>query len=162
MLTDSQKNPLLSEKMNLVLMAATCGTVKEAEMSGQPFLVLHSFLEVLFEASFFFLSTESFLNNILAFLEFIKEKKPEQFRMFDHNGSLPLHIVMRVHSHSVWRYLIVLHTTAKLSPLFGNFFFLFSPNLHLWSMSKEGSRFMLHLNMEYLVSIRFWKRNRGH
>jgi hypothetical protein len=85
------------EKLNLVLKAAVCGTVKDTEQTSN-FLVLHAFLQLLsgmgpFKKCWNHLEFE--LGLVVSILKIIKDKVPEQFRARDGGGYLPLHIAVR-------------------------------------------------------------------
>jgi hypothetical protein len=88
------------EKLNLVLKAAVCGTVKDTEQTSNFLLVLHAFLQFLsgvvgpFQVCWDDLEFQ--LGLVISILKIIKNKVPEQFRARDHGGgSLPLHIAVR-------------------------------------------------------------------
>ena len=96
---NASADPNYWEKMNLVLMAATCGTVSGSELNGRRFLILHAFLEMISGVGSF---QEQFpiycgdiSSRVMRVLELLKERVPEQFHCQDDFGSHPLHIAVR-------------------------------------------------------------------
>jgi len=93
------------EKINLALMVSALGAVRERELHGRTFLVLHKFLEVLGGVGLFKGYIPSYLlgergpghviDTLIGILHLIKENAPEQFRARGENGSLPLHIAVQ-------------------------------------------------------------------
>jgi hypothetical protein len=83
------------EKLNLVLRVAVRGTVKD-NVQASNFLVLHAFLQMLSRVGPFVACHNPLRKDFsIDVLQHIKEKAPEQFRLCDGDGSLPLHIAVR-------------------------------------------------------------------
>jgi hypothetical protein len=89
--------PDYREKLYLVLRVTVRGTVKD-NVQASNFLVLHAFLQMLSRVGPFIACCDRYRkHHYFSFhvLKHIKEKAPEQFRLRDGDGSLPLHIAVR-------------------------------------------------------------------
>jgi hypothetical protein len=91
------------DKLRIVLMAASKGTIKEDELLGEsPFLLPHVFLEAVTcagrfrrktfrdERDYFLLDEKA----IVSALEYLWKRVPQQFMQTDGGGNLPIHIAL--------------------------------------------------------------------
>jgi hypothetical protein len=104
------------ENVNLVMMAATFGTVRQDELHGRQFVLLHALLQMYCSVGPFQGRQHAYsIEFIIDFMEYIFEREPRQFRMRNHQGHLPIHIVMqnvdiivgsRAHVNELWTFLL--------------------------------------------------------
>ena len=117
-LTANRFTPYYWENINLVMMAAAFGTVKQEQLDGRQFLLLHSFLELICCVGAFRGGQRDYnIDFALEFLQYIQNQAPQQFLMVDSNGRLPLHVAMqntafgwnRTHTAQFWTFLVQEH-----------------------------------------------------
>jgi hypothetical protein len=109
------------EKFNLILMAASFGTIKESEMNGRTFFVLHAFLDMIGCVGPIKRRRHNYdSRSILKILKIIKMKVPEQFCLRDQHGRLPLHIVVSAHglggASELVKFLLTVHPESVRIP----------------------------------------------
>jgi hypothetical protein len=100
-----------------MMIAVTFGTaVWQDELHGWQFVLLHALLQMYCSVGLFQWCQHDYsIEFIIDFMEYIFEHEPQQFCMWNHQGHVPIHIVMQhvdtivgshVHVNEMWTFLL--------------------------------------------------------